>query len=105
MYLRVNRDVAGFDSPIKKVAVTLLFIKGPQVAGWVCNYRGVLDTLHLTDDNILAVWNQFLDKFEQQFMDSYILKFEELTQQAGYTVGSPEIMQYFLLEIPKGELL
>ena len=29
MYLRVNRDVAGFDSPINKVAVTLSFIKGP----------------------------------------------------------------------------
>ena len=127
MYLRVNRDVAGFDSPIKKVAVALSFIKGPQVAGWVRDYGRVLDTLDPTNDNIPAVWDQFLNKFEQQFMDSqrevraraqlqqlkadpadmdgYIAKFEELAQQAGYTVGSPEMMQYFLLGIPEGELL
>ena len=38
-------------------------------------------------------------------MDGYIAKFEELARQAGYTVGSPEMMQYFLLGIPEGELL
>ena len=127
MYLRVNRDVAGFDSPIKKVAVALSFIKGPQVAGWVHDYGQVLDMLDPTNDNIPAVWDQFLDKFEQQFMDSqrevqaraqlqqlkadlanmdgYIAKFKELARQARYTIGSPEMMQYFLLGIPEGELL
>ena len=127
MYLRVNRDMAGFNSPIKKVAVALSFIKGPQVAGWVRDYGRVLDTLDPTNDNIPAVWDQFLDEFEQQFMDSqqevraraqlqqlkadpadmdgYIAKFEELARQAGYTVGSPKMMQYFLLGIPEGELL
>ena len=70
MYLRVNRDVAGFDSPIKKVTVALSFIKGPQVAEWVCDYGRVLDTLDPTNNNIPAVWDQFLDEFEQQFMDS-----------------------------------
>ena len=38
-------------------------------------------------------------------MDGYIAKFKELAQQAGYTIRSPKMMQYFLLEIPKGELL
>ena len=57
MYLRVNRDVAGFDSPIKKVAVALSFIKGPQVAEWVGDYGRVLDTLDPTNDNIPAVWD------------------------------------------------
>ena len=38
-------------------------------------------------------------------MDGYIAKFEELARQAGYTVGSLEMMQYFLLGIPEGELL
>ena len=34
-YFRVNEDVAGFNSPIKKVAFTLTLIKGDEVAGWV----------------------------------------------------------------------
>jgi len=33
-YLRLNQDVAGYNSPIKKVALTLTLMKGPQVAGW-----------------------------------------------------------------------
>ena len=34
-YFCVNQDVAGFNSPIKKVAFTLTLIKGDEVAGWV----------------------------------------------------------------------
>ena len=34
-YLRLNQDVAGFNSPMKKVSLTLTLIKGPEVAGWV----------------------------------------------------------------------
>jgi len=32
-YLRLNQDVAGYNSPIKKVGLTLTLMKGPQVAG------------------------------------------------------------------------
>ena len=35
VYFCVNEDVAGFNSPIKKVAFTLTLIKGDEVAGWV----------------------------------------------------------------------
>ena len=34
-YFRVNEDIAGFNSPIKKVTFTLTLIKGDEVAGWV----------------------------------------------------------------------
>ena len=34
-YLRLNQDVAGFNSPMKKVSLTLTLIKGPEVARWV----------------------------------------------------------------------
>jgi hypothetical protein len=33
-YLHLNQDVAGFDSPMKKIAFTLMLIKGPDTTGW-----------------------------------------------------------------------
>jgi len=33
-FLRLNQDVAGYNSPIKKVAFTLTLMHGPQIAGW-----------------------------------------------------------------------
>jgi hypothetical protein len=33
-YLHLNQDMAGFDSPIKKIAFMLTLIKGPDTAGW-----------------------------------------------------------------------
>jgi Zinc knuckle len=44
-------------------------------------------------------------KADSRDMDSYISKFEELARQAGYTVGSPEMINFFLLGISDGELL
>ena len=34
-YLCLNQVVAGFNSPMKKVSLTLTLVKGPEVAGWV----------------------------------------------------------------------
>ena len=33
-YFRANRGVAGFESPMRKVSITLTMIKGSEVAGW-----------------------------------------------------------------------
>ena len=33
-YLRLNADVAGFNSPMNKVAFTVTLMKGPEVARW-----------------------------------------------------------------------
>ena len=76
-----------------------------------------IDQLHLIDDNILLIWEQFLHKFERQFEDSqqqqwarldletckmcfpdidqYIATFEELVRQAGYTIGNRETISFF----------
>jgi len=51
-YLYLNQDVAGYNSPIKKVALTLTLIKGPQVAGWTHDMGTWLDTLDPVLDNI-----------------------------------------------------
>ena len=66
-YFRVNEDVAGFNSPIKKVTFTLTLIKGDEVAGWVRDVGIWIDGLDRVHDNFPIVWTQFLDEFEAQF--------------------------------------
>jgi hypothetical protein len=54
-YLCLNQDVAGYNSPIKKVAFTLTLIKGSEVTGWTRNIRVWIDGLHPIDDNVADV--------------------------------------------------
>ena len=121
-YLRLNHDVAGYNSPIKKVALTLTLMKGPQVAGWTRDMGTWLDTLDPVLDNIPNVWNQFLYKFSQQFQDSqrenrargeiercimrfpeidnYIARFEDLSRIASYNANSRAVFQLFTKGLP-----
>jgi Retrotransposon gag protein len=117
-YLRLNWDVAGFDSPMKKIAFTLTLIKGPDMVGWTHEIGYMLDGLDPDVDNVPALWQQFLYEFEDQFQDTqkeerardklgnlkmrfphidqYIMEFEELARQAGYTTGNPETAHIFI---------
>jgi hypothetical protein len=65
-YIRVNIGVAGFESPICKVALALTFIKGPEVTRWTAAIGRWIDRLDQINDNILAVWDQFLQELEDQ---------------------------------------
>jgi hypothetical protein len=65
-YLRLNQDVPGFNSPMKKVAFVLTHMKGPDVAGWARDVGEVLDDLQMPQDNIPILWTQFCEEFEQQ---------------------------------------
>ena len=125
-YIRLNQDVPGFNSPIKKAALTLTLIKGPEVAGWVCNMGHWIDQLNPTIDNVPVVWEQFLLEFARQFHDSqqedrahiklenlrisfpdidgYISQFEDLARQAGYTKGNLETTQLFLSGLDRSTL-
>ena len=47
-YIWLNQDIPGFKSPIKKAALTLTLIKGPEVAGWVCDMGHWIDQLNPT---------------------------------------------------------
>ena len=117
-YFHVNQDVAGFNSPIKKVAFTLTLIKGDEVARWVKDMGTWIDGLDHVHQNYPIVWTQFLDEFETQFQDlnkqqrarmaldkccmqwphisQYISDFEKYAQQAGYTQGNAETTNLFL---------
>ena len=117
-YLRLNHDVAGFNSPMKKVAFTLTLIKGEDTAGWTRDLGAWLDRLNPAIDNVPALWDQFLLEFAEQFQDTqredrarvkleqftmkfpeidqYIAQFEELARQAGYVQGNPETTHFFI---------
>ena len=103
---------------MKKVAFTVTLMKGPEVAGWTRDIGTMLDGLNPNQDNVPAVWEQFLHEFSEQYQDTqregrartklqqlrmkpgeideYIAQFEELARQANYTVGRQEVTQYFL---------
>jgi hypothetical protein len=121
-YLRLNADVAGFNSPQKKIAFTLTHMKGEDVAGWIRDMGIMLDKLVLAD-NVPLLWDQFLVEFEAQYqdtakenrarsalqnlkmkdneIDAYISKFEELARLAGYMAGNQETLQMFLQGLNK----
>jgi Retrotransposon gag protein len=121
-YIRVNLGVAGFESPIHKVALALTFIKGPEVARWTTAIGRWINGLDQVNDNVPAVWDQFLQELEDQFtnstvgqcsciklerlkmhfpeVDQYISKFKDLASLAGYTVGNEETINFFLRGLP-----
>ena len=59
-YLRLNSDVAGFNSPMKEVAFALTLINGSETAGWTRDIGNWLDGLDPAVDNIPE---QFLQEF------------------------------------------
>ena len=80
-YLCLNADVAGYDSPFKKVAFTLTLIKGESTAQWVRDMGDWLNTLVIPRDNIPGLWDQFLMEFWEQFQDTSSTKGKEQTQR------------------------
>ncbi len=116
--MMANQGVPGFESPIRRIAIALTFIKGPQVDGWVEGILEGLEQLHPVHDNIEYTYTNFLSRFESQFADStkqevaqasldrlafhfpnidqYISDFEMLARKARYTIGSRELMNMFL---------
>ena len=69
-YIRVNRRVPGFESPIRLVALALTYIQGPMVANWAREMGQWLDTLDPILDNIPDVLRQFYEEFRMQYADS-----------------------------------
>ena len=111
------------ESYIKRVSLALTLIKGHLVAGWQRDLGQWVDNLGPQDD-IPAVWDQFLDKFMAQFQDTqraqrahislqnlrmkwgeidqYIADFKQLAREAGYTVGNEETVQFFIQGLTRG---
>ena len=121
-YFHLNADVAGYNSPYKKVAFTLTLVKGKETAQWVQNMGNWLDTIDPVADNVEDLWLQFLEAYAYQFQDSqaaqrarndlkscrmmnnnydeYISKFKALADRANYTRGSAKLYDMFLEGLP-----
>jgi hypothetical protein len=121
MYFRVNEDVAGMNSPKRRIAIVLTLMEGPNVAGWKRDMGTWINSLDPAD-NIPAIWNQFLYKFSQQFQDSqaqpcarmklqslkmknydidqYIAEFEQTARDVGYMQGNKETKEFFINGLP-----
>jgi len=121
-YLVLNHDVAGFNSPKKKVVLVLTFMQGPEVEEWT---RGILQWIQQIDDqnNTDHVWRIFQHCFYNRFadtqadstarkelvqlkmrfpdIDSYITTFKQTVQKALYRLGSHEMNQQFLSGLPR----
>ena len=117
-YIRLNTNVNGLNSSMKKVSFVLTLIKGDDVRSWVEEMGRVIDRLNPLVDNIPEVWDHFCSEFATQFLDTaeqetarselqklrmepgkidqYILRFEELARHAHYMVGNEETTRLFL---------
>jgi len=125
-YMRLNRQVPGFSSPMTKVAMVLTFMKGQATSGWTQAIGEWINTLDPAIDDQPVVWDTFITAFEQQYMDSqkenqarnklenlrmkfpeideYIATFEDTSRDTGYTMTNPENMQFFLKGLSRGVL-
>ena len=121
-YLLVNYDVPALASFIKRIAITLTCIKGPEVNRWTQQQLKWLMTLQPANDNN-TTYQQFIANFRACFMDSqkaqrarielqtlkmtwpeideYISKFESIAHEAGYNPVDHNTMQQFLQGLPQ----
>ena len=121
-YLLVNYDVPALTSFIKRIAIALTCIKGPEVNQWMQQQLEWLMTLQPADDTN-ATYQQFITNFHAHFIDSqkaqrarielqmlkmtwpeideYISKFESITHEASYNPADHNMMQQFLQGLPQ----
>ena len=120
-YLLVNYDIPALASFIKRIAIALTCIKGPEVNRWTQQQLKWLMTLQPADNNN-TTYQQFITNFCNHFMDpqkaqrarielqmlkmtwpeidEYISKFESIAHKAGYNPADHNTMQQFLQRPP-----
>ena len=59
-----NHTVPGFESPMRHVMITLTFIKGLKVDGWVEAMLQTLEQLDLAMENVEYIYMNFLNHFQ-----------------------------------------
>jgi hypothetical protein len=55
-YMQVNEGVPGFESPMRRIAMALTYIKGPKVDGWADDMATWLDGLDPAIANVEYTW-------------------------------------------------
>jgi hypothetical protein len=120
-YFQANSRVLGLNLLIRKVSIALTLFQGQQTVAWVRDMEAWVDSLDPINDDIQEVWTTFVQEFNDHVadlqsqqrarinlnrckmrfpdVDQYISDFEDLVQQAGYTVGNKETIRFFLNEL------
>jgi len=92
-YIRLNREVPGFNLPMKKIALMLTLMQGEKVAGWAHDIGKVLNELNPATDNIPALWDTFLMEFREQYLDTQSAD-QAHTELENLTMKVPYIDKY-----------
>ncbi len=64
-YICINTGVTRFESPMRKIAMALTYIKGDKVDRWVKRIAEWWDTLNPLIHNVHYTWTRFLQAFRE----------------------------------------
>jgi Retrotransposon gag protein len=122
-YHFLNRASQAVANPANHVAHAITLIRGPVVNGWACQHMKWLQQVTQGQQQVDDLWEAFRARFLLDFtdiataqkaqnklqtltmdskkgVDSYIVKFEELTEEAGFDLENPSILYYFWKGLP-----
>ena len=122
-FVRQNEEYHGamkgqMDSPIRKVALALSLVKGPEPKEWARTIGNWLDTLDRDTDDLPIIWDAFKQEFIRRYETTsqpndarqqleslrmkgleakeYVDQFERLAEQAGLKATNPETTHIFM---------
>ena len=72
IYVRLNRQVPGFESTMQKINLALTLMHGEKVTRWVKNMGTALDELNPDTDDVDKLWTTFLEEFTQQYTNTQV---------------------------------
>jgi hypothetical protein len=129
LYYLINSDADRMAMPFKRVVLCLSFFKGPKVDSWVMLQIGWLQNVTTRQHNLITpqdprLWNIFKAEFCRAFTDTareqnmykklvalkmiggdlntYIMDFEKLAQDAGYHLDEKGPLILFRRGLPYG---
>jgi hypothetical protein len=111
------QQAIGVTSPIVKTTLALKFVKGDELESWRADLEQWIDALNIEEDDIPLVWDLFVTelkgqarrnksnvarqqlanlRMEEGQLRTYINKFEELAEQAGFAQADPATTHTFI---------
>jgi Retrotransposon gag protein len=122
-YHFLNRASQAVANPANRVAHAITLIRGPAVNGWARQCMKWLQQVTQGQQQVDDLWEAFRARFLLDFtdiaaaqkaqnelqtltmdskkgVDSYIVKFEELAEEAGFDLENPSILYYFWRGLP-----
>jgi Retrotransposon gag protein len=123
-YHFLNRDSQAVANPTNRVAHAITLVRRLAVNGWACQHMKWLQQVTQGQQQVDNLWEAFKARFLLDFtdiaatqkaqnelqtltmdskkggIDGYIVKFEELVEEAGFNLENPSILHYFWKGLP-----